>query len=160
MARERLGGLHSAKLLMWSFDFAQIEAFQHAGDCQSAANDLVEAAINLERCGGQCIVICTNTMHKMATDVNQAVNLPLINIADATVAVIKTTEVIIPDEPERTAVHNIIYDEQCQEIVSDESRQRHIDIVHCSAAYGADSVIFAALKLACWSARRFHLSGF
>lgn len=176
MARERLGGLHSAKLLLWSFDFAEIEAFQHAGDWQSATDAMVEAAKNLERGGAQCIVICTNTMHKMAGEVKRAVDLPLIHIADATAAAIKAAGVgkplllatrytmeqdfyvghlrdkhgigvIIPEEPGRTAIHDIIYDELCQGIISEQSRKRYLDIVQRNADQGADSVIFGCTEV-------------
>ena len=76
MARERLGGLHSAELIMWSFDFAEIEALQAAGDWAAATARMVEAARNVENGGAACIVICTNTMHKMAGDVQEAVEHP------------------------------------------------------------------------------------
>ena len=75
MARERLGGLHSAKLLLWSFDFAEMEAFQAAGDWDRATEAMVDAARRLERGGAECLVICTNTMHKMAGDVQATVSI-------------------------------------------------------------------------------------
>jgi len=138
LARQRLGGLHSAKLLLWSFDFAEIEAHQAAGDWEAATDCMVDAARSLEKGGAECIVICTNTMHKMAGEVQDAVKIPLIHIADATATAIKgagvqrplllgtrfTMEqdfykghlknqhgisVLVPDDAERTSVHNIIY---------------------------------------------------
>ena len=96
MARERLGGLHSAKLLLWSFDFAEIEAFQAAGDWGRATEAMVDAAERLERGGADCLVICTNTMHKMAGDIEAAVGIPLIHIADATATAIKQTSTSNP----------------------------------------------------------------
>ena len=82
--QRRLGGLHSAKCLMHSFDFAEIEALQEAGDWETATKRMIAAARSLEGAGADCIVICSNTMHRMADDVAAAVDLPLIHIADAT----------------------------------------------------------------------------
>ena len=158
MARERLGDLHSAKLVLWSFDFAEIEACQASGDWDSATALMVEAAKNVERAGAECVVICTNTMHKMAADVQNAVSIPLIHIADATAAAIAEVKpskplllatrytmeqdfykghlqnkhginVAIPDDDGRTTVHDIIYDELCQGIVSDSSRQKYLEVL-------------------------------
>ena len=84
LARERLGGLHSARLLLHSFDFAEIEALQARGDWAGAADAMVDAARRLERGGAECVVICTNTMHKLAPEVSAAVDLPLLHIGDAT----------------------------------------------------------------------------
>ena len=86
--QKRLGGLHSAKCLMHSFDFAEIEALQEAGDWQAATERMIAAARSLEGAGAGCIVICSNTMHRMAEDVAAAVDLPLIHIADATAELI------------------------------------------------------------------------
>lgn len=176
MARERLGGLHSAKLLMWSFDFAEIEALQASGDWQAATAAMVEAARNIERGGGDCIVICTNTMHKMAGDVQDAVDIPLIHIADATAAAIKSDgadrplllatrytmeqdfykgrlkerhgiDVTVPDDAGRTVVHDVIYDELCQGVVSTASKARYLDIVGAATQAGADSVIFGCTEV-------------
>lgn len=176
MARERLGGLHSAKLLMWSFDFADIEAMQAKGDWDAATAAMVDAAKALERGGADCIVICTNTMHKMASDVQNAVGIPLIHIADATAKAIQKTsvkkplllatrytmeqdfykghllshhgiEAAIPNETDRTIVHNVIYDELCQGIVSPASKTRYLDIVEQSLKEGADGVIFGCTEV-------------
>ncbi len=176
MARQRLGGLHSAKLLMWSFDFAEIEAFQAAGDWQAATDAMVGAARNVERGGGECIVICTNTMHKMADEVQAGVDIPLIHIADATAAAIKpkgvrqplllatryTMEqdfykgrlsdrhgigVCVPDEEGRTTVHDIIYEELCRGVVSPASKERYLAVVERSRAQGADAVIFGCTEV-------------
>ena len=89
IVRERLGGLHSAKLLLWSFDFAEIANRQHAGDWQGAAALLADAASKLENGGAEGLLICTNTMHRMADEVQAAVSVPLIHIADATAEVMK-----------------------------------------------------------------------
>ena len=87
--RDRLGNLHSARCLMWSFDFAEIEALQHAGRWDKATELLVEAAQRLERGGADFMLICTNTMHRMADDVQAAVSIPLLHIADPTAERIK-----------------------------------------------------------------------
>lgn len=177
MARERLGDLHSAKLVLWSFDFAEIEACQASGDWDSATALMVEAAKNVERAGAECVVICTNTMHKMAADVQNAVSIPLIHIADATAAAIAEVkpskplllatrytmeqdfykghlqnehgiDVAIPDDDGRTTVHDIIYDELCQGIVSDSSREQYLEVVARAKANDAiDSVIFGCTEV-------------
>ncbi|MEO1203361.1 MAG: amino acid racemase, partial [Pseudomonadota bacterium] len=90
--RDRLGGLHSASLILWSFDFAEIEAAQAAGDWGKATDLMSAAARNLERGGADCLVVCTNTMHKMAPDVQQAIDIPLLHIADATAPAVKMAE--------------------------------------------------------------------
>jgi len=176
LARERLGGLHSAELLMWSFDFAEIEALQATGDWGAATEAMVQAARRLERGGADCLVICTNTMHKMAGPVQDAVAIPLIHIADATAAAIKATDVArplllatcytmeqdfykghlrdrhaidvaIPDAAGRTIVHDVIYDELCQGIISPASKQRYLEVIARSRADGADSVIFGCTEV-------------
>lgn len=176
MARERLGGLHSAKLLMWSFDFADIEAMQAKGDWDSATAAMTKAAKALESGGAQCIIICTNTMHKMAKDVQQAVDIPLIHIADATACAIKQANVkrplllatrytmeqdfykghlrahhdidlAIPDDEGRIIVHDIIYDELCQGIIRTDSKERYLDIVQRALHQGADSIIFGCTEV-------------
>lgn len=176
LARQRLGGLHSARLLLWSFDFAEIEAHQAAGDWDAATNCMLDAARSLEKGGAECIVICTNTMHKMAGEVQGAVNIPLIHIADATATAIKAAgvqrplllgtrftmeqdfykghlknqhgiSVLIPDDAERTSVHDIIYQELCQGEIKPASKQRYLDIVSNAADAGADGVIFGCTEV-------------
>ena len=158
MARERLGGLHSAKLLMWSFDFAEIEKFQAAGDWKAAGDAMVHASQSIEKGGAECIVICTNTMYKLADQVIEATSIPLIHIADATAAEINNKqsqrplllatrytmeqdfykghlrvaqgiEVAIPEDAGRTIVHDVIYEELCQGVIRPESKQRYLDVV-------------------------------
>lgn len=176
MARERLGGLHSAETLLWSFDFAQIEALQASGSWDAATAAMVDAARRLERGGADCIVICTNTMHKMADNVAAAVDIPLIHIADATAAAITQAgvskplllatrytmeqdfykgylrdrhgiEVAVPDEAGRTVVHEIIYNELCQGIFTDEAKRRCLGLIETARAGGADSVIFGCTEI-------------
>ena len=176
LARQRLGGLHSARLLLWSFDFAEIEAHQAAGDWEAATNCMLDAARSLERGGAECIVICTNTMHKMAGEVQNAVDIPLIHIADATAVAIKAADVhhplllgtrftmeqdfykghlkdnhgigvLVPNEEERTSIHDIIYQELCQGEIRPASRHRYLDIVGNAVSAGADGVIFGCTEV-------------
>ncbi|TPI81239.1 aspartate/glutamate racemase family protein [Mesorhizobium sp. B2-8-9] len=156
IVRERLGGLHSAKLLLWSFDFAEIAERQHAGDWEGAGALLVEAARKLEAGGAEGLVICTNTMHKLADTVQAAISIPLIHIADATAQAVLDARVkrpallatrftmeqdfykgrlaekyglqpIVPDQGGRDMVHRVIYDELCQGIVRSESKSAYLD---------------------------------
>ena len=165
MARERLGGLHSADLLRWSVDFALIEKYQASGDWSGVTELMADAAGALERGGAECIVICTNTMHKMADEVAASVEIPLIHIADATAQAIKQTscesplllatgytmeqdfykghlrdqhgiDVVVPAAKDRKTVHDVIYDELCRGIVREESKARYLEIVNASATDG------------------------
>ena len=158
IVRERLGGLHSAELLLWSFDFAKIAERQHAADWQGAGVLLVEAARKLEAGGAQGLLVCTNTMHKLADEVQAAVSIPLIHIADATAAAVKDAcikrpallatrftmeqdfykgrlvekyglQPVVPDQAGRDMVHRVIYDELCQGIVSGPSKAAYLDEV-------------------------------
>ncbi|WP_192181975.1 aspartate/glutamate racemase family protein [Mesorhizobium amorphae] len=158
IVRERLGGLHSAKLLLWSFDFAEIAERQHHGDWDGAGVLLVEAARKLEAGGAQGLLVCTNTMHKLADEVQAAVSIPLIHIADATAVAVKDAGVrrpallatrftmeqdfykgrladkyglqpVVPDQAGRDMVHRVIYDELCQGVVSGPSKAAYIDEV-------------------------------
>ncbi|RJT31915.1 aspartate/glutamate racemase family protein [Mesorhizobium waimense] len=158
IVRERLGGLHSAKLLLWSFDFAEIAERQHAGDWQGAGVLLVDAARSLEAGGAEGLLVCTNTMHKLADEVQAAVSIPLIHIADATAVAVKDAGVkrpallatrftmeqdfykgrladkyglqpVVPHQAGRDMVHRVIYDELCQGIVSGPSKAAYIDEV-------------------------------
>lgn len=176
MTRQRLGGLHSTKLLMWSFDFAEIEAMQAAGDWDAATAAMVDSAQALERGGADCLVICTNTMHKMASAVQNSVSIPLIHIADATAKAIGKTDVknplllatrytmeqdfykghllthhgiksIIPNDAGRTVVHNVIYNELCQGVVNPASKIRYLDVVEQSLNQGADGIIFGCTEV-------------
>ncbi len=175
-ARARLGGLHSAELLLWSFDFAEIESLQALGDWHAATARMVAAAQSLEAGGAECVVICTNTMHKMAPDVQSAVDIPLIHIADSTAKAIlpspsKTPlllataytmeqdfykgylkqhhniEVMVPNSAEREIVHRVIYEELCQGIIQPDSKQQYLDIVENAVSSGADGVIFGCTEV-------------
>ena len=156
IVRERLGGLHSAKLLLWSFDFAEIAEGQHHGDWDGAGVLLIDAARKLETAGAEGLLICTNTMHKLADAVQAAVSIPIIHIADATAVAVKRAGVnrpallatrftmeqdfykgrliekyglqpVVPDQAGRDMVHRVIYDELCQGVVTTESKSAYID---------------------------------
>ncbi len=176
MAREALGGLHSAQLLMWSFDFGEIEALQAAGDWDRATTRMTEAARNIEKGGADCVLICTNTMHKMAEEVQDAVDIPLIHIADTTATALKAAKVQhplllatrytmeqdfykgrlagkhgitaqVPGDEDRTLVHDVIYDELCRGIVSPASKAGYLEVVERARQSGADSVIFGCTEV-------------
>jgi aspartate racemase len=168
--RERFGGLHSARCLMWSFDFAEIEALQHAGRCDEATALMIAAAQRLERGGADFILICSNTMHRMAADVQSAIALPLLHIADPTAERIKAAsfrcigllgtaftmeqdfykgrladrhglEVLVPEGTDRAVVHRAIYDELVQGRVDPASRQAYKEVIARLVDRGRDSPV-------------------
>ncbi len=176
IVRERLGGLHSAELLLWSFDFHDIEACQAAGRWEQATALMVAAARRLERGGAELLLICTNTMHKMAPEVQAAVSIPLLHIADATAIPIRQKkldkvgllataytmeqdfyrgrlsadhglEVLVPDAAGRKAVHDIIYNELCRGIVRADSKVRYQKVVADLLAEGAQGVILGCTEV-------------
>lgn len=162
LARERLGGHHSARLLMLSVDFAPIAAMQAAGDWAGATAVMVDAARRLERGGAEALIICANTMHRMADEVQAAIAIPLIHIAEATAAAIRGAggrrplllatrftmeqpfylqrlkaagvEATIPPPAARERLHAIIFDELVQGKVEDRSRAAFIDIVRTAVS--------------------------
>jgi len=176
MARERLGGLHSAELVLYSVDFAPIEAMQAAGDWDAATEKMVAVARRVEAGGAACLLICTNTMHKMADDVQAAVSIPLIHIADATATEINAAgiahplllatrytmeqdfykgrlrdrhglDVVIPDEAGRTEVHDIIYRELCVGLIRPESKMAYMAVIDRMKEAGADAVLFGCTEV-------------
>ncbi len=176
LARQRLGGLHSAQLLLWSFDFAEIEALQASEDWAAATERMVQAAQALARAGAEAIVICTNTMHRMAAEVEAAVEIPLIHIADTTAAAIQASparrplllatgytmaqdfykgrlrdrhgiDVAVPDEAGRAMVHRVIYEELCQGVVRPESKAAYLDLIETQRRGGVDSVILGCTEV-------------
>ncbi|MCA0024062.1 MULTISPECIES: aspartate/glutamate racemase family protein [unclassified Mesorhizobium] len=177
LVRQRLGGLHSAKLLLWSFDFAEIAELQHHGDWDGAGALLVDAARKLESAGAEGLLLCTNTMHKLADQVQASVSIPLIHIADATAAAIKAAgmrrpallatrftmeqdfykrrlvdkyglQPIVPDQGGRDMVHRIIYDELCRGIVAEPSKAAYIaEINRLRRDENADSVIMGCTEI-------------
>ncbi len=173
--RERLGGLHSAKLVLHSVDFAEIEALQHAGDWDAAGKQLADAARGLRLAGAEAIVVCTNTMHLVAPAIEAAVDIPLLHIADATaqriraagltrVALLGTRftmeqtfyrerieaagiAVLTPDAPQRECVHRVIYDELCLGRIVDASRDDYRAIMAGLVARGAQGVILGCTEI-------------
>jgi aspartate racemase len=174
--RDRLGGLHSARCLMWSFDFAEVEALQHAGRWQDATALMIEAARRLERGGADFLLICTNTMHRMAEEVQAAIAIPLLHIADPTAGRIRAAglrrvgllgtaftmeqdfykgrlaarhglEVLVPEEADRATVHRIIYEELVQGRVEPASRQAYREIIARLVAEGAEAVILGCTEI-------------
>lgn len=173
--KARLGGLHSAKLILYSVDFAEIEALQHLGNWPGTADILSRAARALEQAGAAFLVIGTNTMHKVAPEIEQAIGIPLLHIADATARVLErdgvssvgllgtrfTMEqdfyrkrleqagirVIVPDEPEREMIHRVIYEELCQGAINDSSKQAYLEIVASLAERGAKAVILGCTEI-------------
>lgn len=174
--KARLGGLHSAKTLMYSFNFHEIEVLQAAGDWDTATQRMIDAAAALARGGADCIVIATNTMHRMADDVAAAVEIPLIHIADATAAQVQAAnierigllgtrytmegdfyagrlrdkfglDVRVPSEPGRTAVHDIIYNELVVGEVREASREQYIQVIEQLADNGAEGVILGCTEI-------------
>tara|TARA_R110002096_G_C14659854_1_gene727549 strand:+ start:125 stop:814 length:690 start_codon:yes stop_codon:yes gene_type:complete len=173
--RKQLGGLHSARIILCSVDFAEIETLQHKGDWDETAKILISAAQSVKAGGADFLLICTNTMHIVAPQIEQACATPLLHIADATAnALIKdgitsvgllgtrfTMEqtfyrerleeqginVIIPDDSERDAVHIIIYEELCQGIINPDSKTAYLEIVDSLAARGAKAVILGCTEI-------------
>jgi aspartate racemase len=161
---------------MWSFDFAEIEALQHAGRWDEATALLIEAARRLERGGADFLVLCTNTMHRLADELQAAIDLPLLHIADTTAERIKAAgvgrvgllgtaftmeqtfykgrladrhglEVLVPDDADRARVHRIIYDELVQGVVEPSSRVAYRDIIARLVGGGAEAVILGCTEI-------------
>jgi aspartate racemase len=158
LARKRLGGLHSAKLLLWSFDFAEVAERQHGGDWDAASVLMVEAAQRLKAGGAEALVICTNTMHLVADAVERAAGLPVLHIADATASAMRGAgckrplllatrftmeqtfykdrlsgrygiDAVVPSTEDRDTIHHIIYEELCQGVVRPESKAAYLDVI-------------------------------
>lgn len=173
--RRHVGGLASADLIIRSYDFADIEALQAAGDWDAAGRLLADDALNLERAGAELIVLCTNTMHVVAPAIEQRISVPFLHIADATARAVHTAgiarvgllgtrytmehdfyrgrltgtglEVLVPDEPDRTEVHDVIYDELVRGIVDDDARRRYLDIIDRLTARGAQGIIAGCTEI-------------
>jgi len=175
-ARDRLGGLHSARCLMWSFDFDDIAVLQREDRWDDAAAQMVEAAQRLERGGADFLIICTNTMHKAYDRMRAAVDLPLLHIADPTAARIKADghkrvgllgtaftmeqdfykgrladlhglDVIVPDATDRATVHRIIYHELVQGKVDAASRAAYRAVIGRLNAAGAEAIILGCTEI-------------
>lgn len=173
--RKELGGLHSAKLLLYSVDFAEIEECQANGEWDKSAQILAAAAKSLEKAGADFIVICTNTMHKVAPEIQEQISIPILHIADATadaliqagiskVALLGTKytmtqdfykekfiargiSVLIPNEADIELINQVIYDELCLGILSDASRKQYQRIIKQMKAKGAEGVILGCTEI-------------
>jgi len=174
--RERLGGVHSADLIIRSFDFAVIEALQAAGEWGAAGELLAAAAHDLERSGAELLVLCTNTMHEVAGAITAAVSIPLLHIADATGSAVRAAglstvgllgtaftmerpfyrqhlidtfglDVRVANDADRALVHRVIYDELVRGIVSDDSRAAYVDVVARLVADGCEGVIAGCTEI-------------
>ncbi len=174
--RDRLGGLRSARCLMWSFDFGEIEALQHAGRWDDAAALMIDAARRLERGGADFFLICTNTMHRMAEQVQAAVAIPLLHIADATAERIKAQgfrrvgllgtaftmeqdfykgrlrhrfglDVLVPEADDRAVVHRVIYQELVQGRAEPASRDAYRAVIARLVERGAEAVILGCTEI-------------
>ncbi|MCI1897855.1 MAG: aspartate/glutamate racemase [Enterobacter sp.] len=174
--KQRLGGLHSASLILHSVDFHEIEAYQASGEWDKAGEMLAQAAVGLERAGAEGIVLCTNTMHKVASHIEARCSLPFLHIADATgraitnsgmkrVALLGTRytmeqdfyrgrlrspfdiECIVPEEADRVRINQIIFEELCLGTFSDASRQYYLSVMDKLAKQGAEGVIFGCTEI-------------
>ena len=175
--RERLGGLHSARLILYSVDFHAIERLQQAGAWDEAGRMLADAARSLEAAGAQGLALCTNTMHKVAPAIEAAVTIPLLHIADPTAAAVKAAglhavgllgtrftmeqdfyrgrltdrhglTVIIPDPADRAIVHRVLYEELCQGDLRAESRAQYREILQRLVETGAEGIILGCTEIA------------
>ncbi|MFT0548983.1 aspartate/glutamate racemase family protein [Allopusillimonas ginsengisoli] len=174
--RARLGGLHSARIAMYSVDFAEIEKLQNTGNWEAAGVVLAQAATRVEAAGADFLLLCTNTMHKVADDISRAVSIPLLHIADATgdelqldgietvgllgtaftmqqgfykdrLALQSGMRVLVPDDADQQVVHRIIYDELCQGVVRPESKRDYLRIIDGLAEQGAEAVILGCTEI-------------
>ena len=173
--KAELGGLHSAKCLLYSVDFAEIEKYQAAGEWGKGGDVLVDAAMRLERAGADFIVICTNTMHKVAPQIQKSIGIPILHIAEATadelvgngvkrVALLGTKytmtqdfyksrliargiEVLIPDDADVEIVNSVIYDELCLGIISEKSKAEYLRILDTLAAKGASAAVLGCTEI-------------
>ena len=172
----RLGGLHSAPLLLHSLDFAEIAAWQQAGEWKRAGQELVDAARGLERAGAGAILLATNTMHKLTPQIEEAVDIPLLHIVDGTAQAIRKAgltrvgllataftmeqefytgrlrdrfgiETIVPDDAGRSDVHRIIYDELCRNEIRADSRERYREVMAELVGQGAQGIILGCTEI-------------
>ncbi len=174
--KQKLGGLHSAKNILYSVDFEEVERLQHQGRWDELTKIMIHAAQMLERAGADLVVICTNTMHKMANDVQHSIRVPLLHIADATAEQIQLQnlhtvgllgtkftmeqdfyrgrlsekfglKVLIPADDERAIVHSVIYDELCLGQTKESSRTEYIRIIDNLVSRGAQGIILGCTEI-------------
>jgi len=174
--KAKLGGLHSAKSVMCSVDFAEIEVLQHQDQWTEAAKMLIDAAKKLETCGADFIVLCTNTMHKVADDIQANINIPFLHIADATAQLVKNSgiqkigllgtrftmeeefykgrlsqkyglSINIPNPQEREIVHRVIYEELVVGKILQNSKEQYIDIIQQMVKQGTEGIILGCTEI-------------
>ena len=173
--RARLGGTHSAELIIRSYDFARIEALQAAGAWGAAGDLLAADAKLLQEAGAEIILLCTNTMHLLADRIEAAIDVEFLHLADTTARAVQAAglqrvallgtrytmehdfyrgrleqhglDVIVPDEPDRTAIHDVIYDELVRGVVEPESKRRYIEIIDAQVRGGAAGVIAGCTEI-------------
>ena len=174
--QKELGGVHSAKSVMVSLDFAEIEELQNRGDWDEATRIMVETAQLVEKGGADFVLICTNTMHLMAEEVQAGINIPLLHIADATAQAVKQRQldtigllgtsftmekefyrgrledihqlkVLIPDREKRELVHRVIYDELVKGRITDSSRQIYREVIETLVAGGAQGIVLGCTEI-------------
>jgi aspartate racemase len=173
--RERLGGLHSARCILLSVDFAEIERLQVAGEWETAGTLLAADALALQAAGADLVVLCTNTMHKVADTLTDGLDIPLLHIGDVTAAAVRAAglrrvgllgtaftmeqpflvdrlaahglEVLVPGSDDRAEVHRVVYEELCLGIVRDESRQTYVEVIDRLVAEGAEAVILGCTEI-------------
>ena len=176
LAKEKMGGLHSAKCLMYSVDFGPVAESMANGDWPAIENELTGAAVKLEKAGADFLIIATNTMHKMAPRIASAVAIPLLHIADCAAEALKKAgikkagllgtkptmemdfyrdiladggiEILIPEEDDRAELHRIIFEELCRGIVSEESRQKGLAMIDRLTRKGAEGLLLGCTELA------------
>ena len=175
LVRERLGGLHSARLVLASVDFAEIERLQVAGDWELAGRILAGEAGRLQAAGAELLVLCTNTMHKVADQVQAGISIPFLHLADTTGAAVRAAglsivgllatgftmeqafyrdrlaghglRVLVPDAADRAEVHRIIYEELCLGVIREESRQLYRLVIERLVEAGAQGVILGCTEI-------------
>lgn len=174
--KKELGGLHSARSIMYSVDFEEIEALQHQGEWDELTKMMINAAKNLEKAGAEMVLICTNTMHKMADDVQSSIAVPLLHIADAAAEVIQKRglkrlgllgtrftmeqdfykgrlaekydiDILIPDDADREIIHTIIYNELCLGEIRESSRNEYLRIIENLVRDGAEGIILGCTEI-------------
>ncbi|HDN2401250.1 TPA: aspartate/glutamate racemase family protein [Clostridioides difficile] len=173
--KERLGGLHSSKCILYSVDFQEIEECQSSGNWEKSAKILANAAIKLQEAGADFIVICTNTMHKVSDKIQESIHIPLLHIADVTATVLREKEikkvallgtkytmeqdfyknviinngieVLIPNEEDRIIVNDTIFNELCLGIISESSKKAFLSIIDKLGKQGAEAVILGCTEI-------------
>jgi aspartate racemase len=173
--RERLGGYHSARVVLSSVDFAEVEAMQAAGEWDAAADLLAGEAVALEAAGAECVVLCTNTMHKVADAVEAAISVPLVHIVDVTAAAVRAAgltrvallgtrftmeqsfvrdrlaaggvEALVPSGEDLETVHRVIYEELVHGVVRESSRAAYIEVIERLVAHGAEGVVLGCTEI-------------